>query len=124
MGSTPHVRVGRVYDQRSDADGLRVLVDRIWPRGLTKVAVDLDDWCKAIAPSTALRRWYVCDPERYDEFARRYRVELQEPERAEALARLRHHAEQRTVTLLTATKRPEISGAAVLVEILEGQPGR
>jgi uncharacterized protein YeaO (DUF488 family) len=114
--------VRRVYDERSEADGRRVLVDRIWPRGLTKAAADLDDWCKAIAPSTELRQWYAHDPDRYEEFARRYRLELEEPARAEALARLREQAEGHTVTLLTATKRPEISEAAVLVEILEGQP--
>ena len=124
MTSRPHVRIGRVYDERTEADGLRVLVDRMWPRGLTKAAADLDDWCRTVAPSTALRRWYAHDPERYGEFARRYRLEVEEPDRAEALARLREQAERRTVTLLTATKRPEISEAAVLVEILEGQTGR
>ncbi len=121
MTSSPHVRAGRVYDKRTAADGLRVLVDRMWPRGLTKAAADLDDWCKMVAPSTALRRWYAHDPERYDEFARRYRLEMEEPDRAKALARLREKVEGRTVTLLTATKRPEISEAAVLVEILEGR---
>lgn len=120
MTNRPNVRMGRVYDERTEADGLRVLVDRMWPRGLTKAAADLDDWCRTVAPSTALRRWYAHDPERYDEFARRYRVEMEEPERADALAQLRERTEGHTVTLLTATKRPEISEAAVLVEILEG----
>ncbi len=123
MASKLHVRAGRVYDERTEADGLRVLVDRMWPRGLTKAAADLDDWCKTVAPSTALRRWYAHDPERYDEFARRYRLEMEEPERAKALSQLREKAERHPVTLLTATTRPEISEAAVLVEILEGQPG-
>ena len=81
MTSRPHVRVGRVYDERTEADGLRVLVDRMWPRGLTKAAADLDDWCKTVAPSTELRHWYAHDPERYDEFARRYRLEMEEPTR-------------------------------------------
>lgn len=113
------VRVGRVYDERTKADGRRVLVDRMWPRGMTKAAADLDDWCKAVAPSTELRRWYAHDPGRFDEFGRRYRAEMDEPERAEALAQLRELAERHTVTLLTATKSPELSEAAVLAEILE-----
>ena len=117
------VRVGRVYDARTPDDGIRVLVDRIWPRGLTKAAADLDDWCKAIAPSTALRRWYAHDPERFEEFARRYRGELEEPDRAEALDRLQDLARGQTMTLLTATKNPEISEAAVLAQVLGGRPG-
>ncbi|MGZ4694395.1 MAG: DUF488 domain-containing protein, partial [Acidimicrobiales bacterium] len=79
MSSSPEVRVGRVYDERTRADGLRVLVDRLWPRGLTKATADLDDWCREVAPSTALRRWYAHDPERFDEFGRRYRAEMDEP---------------------------------------------
>jgi uncharacterized protein YeaO (DUF488 family) len=124
MTNQHEVRVGRVYDERTKADGRRVLVDRLWPRGLTKAAADLDDWCKSVAPSTGLRRWYAHDPERFDEFGHRYRAELEEPDRADALAQLREQAEHHTVTLLTATKRPELSEAAVLAETLEAQPGR
>ena len=112
------VRVGRVYDLPTRADGTRVLVDRIWPRGLSKEKAHLDDWCKPIAPSTELRKWYGHDPERYGEFARRYREELGEPERAEALRHLRELCEQHTLTLLTATRQVGISQAAVLAELL------
>jgi uncharacterized protein YeaO (DUF488 family) len=87
--STSKVRVRRVYDAPARGDGNRVLVDRIWPRGLTKEKANLDDWCKTIAPSTELRKWNHHDPERFTEFARRYQAELTEPERAEALAHLR-----------------------------------
>jgi uncharacterized protein YeaO (DUF488 family) len=113
------VKVGRPYDKRAHGDGLRVLVDRIWPRGLTKESADLDEWCKQVAPSTELRKWYGHDPERFEEFGRRYRSELKEPERAEALTHLRSLARRRVVTLLTASKAVEISEAVVLADVLQ-----
>jgi uncharacterized protein YeaO (DUF488 family) len=118
MARKPDVRVRRVYEQPSPEDGSRVLVDRIWPRGLTKGKADLGEWCKEVAPSTALRKWYDHDPARFQEFSRRYRAELEEPERAEALQRLRELAKDRTLTLLTAAKRADISEAVVLVDLL------
>jgi uncharacterized protein YeaO (DUF488 family) len=96
-----------------------VLVDRIWPRGVKKQKASLDEWCKQVAPSTELRTWYGHDPERFEEFTRRYREELTEPERAEALAHLHGLAETRTLTLLTASKAADISEAAVLVRLLK-----
>ena len=90
----------------------------IWPRGLTKAQAELSEWCKQVAPSTALRTWYGHDPERFEEFARRYREELTEPDRAEALAHLRELAAGGTLTLLTATRDPGISAAAVLRGLL------
>lgn len=116
--STHKVRVRRVYDDTARGDGNRVLVDRIWPRGVTKEKAELDEWCKTIAPSTELRKWYHHDPERFTEFTRRYREELTEPERAEALAHLRALARDRNLTLLTASKAVDISEAAVLAEML------
>jgi uncharacterized protein YeaO (DUF488 family) len=118
MAGTPRVRVRRVYDPPAPADGARILVDRVWPRGLRKDAAQLDEWCKQVAPSTQLRTWYAHDPARFAEFARRYRAELDDPERSAALAHLRELAEERPVTLLTATTRVEISQAAVLAELL------
>jgi len=112
------VRVRRVYEQPSPDDGVRLLVDRLWPRGLSKDAAHLDEWVKDVAPSDDLRRWYGHEPERFAEFRRRYVAELREPERAEALARLAEAASRRTVTLLTATKDAEHSQAAVLAEQL------
>ena len=93
MGNSHNVQVRRVYDIRLPGDGTRVLVDRIWPRGMTKERASLDEWCKQIAPSTELRKWYGHDPARFEEFTRRYSEELTEPERAEALAQLRGVAE-------------------------------
>ncbi|MGH8823871.1 MAG: DUF488 domain-containing protein [Jiangellaceae bacterium] len=116
--SNPDVRVRRVYDEPSDEDGRRVLVDRIWPRGLTKARADLGEWCKEVAPSTALRQWYGHDPAKFEEFSRRYRAELEEPGRADALRHLRDLAARDPLTLLTATKRPDISEAAVLADLL------
>ncbi|WP_174776935.1 DUF488 domain-containing protein [Cryobacterium algoritolerans] len=120
MVSKHQVKVGRAYDESARGDGQRVLVDRIWPRGLSKGEADFDEWCKQVAPSTELRKWYNHDPERYAEFGVRYRVELEEPERAEAVEHLRALARHGNLTLITATKQAEISEAAVLVELLKG----
>ena len=113
-----NVRVRRVYDEPDADDGTRVLVDRIWPRGMTKARAALDEWCKDVAPSTELRKWYDHDPARFEEFARRYQLELADPERAGALAHLRALASAGPVTLLTATKDPTISEASVLASML------
>jgi uncharacterized protein YeaO (DUF488 family) len=112
------VRVRRVYEEPEPEDGTRVLVDRIWPRGLTRAKAALDEWCKDVAPSDELRRWYGHDPGRFEEFGRRYRVELQGPRQAEALSHLRGLAKNRRLTLLTGTRQPEISEAAVLAALL------
>lgn len=112
------VRVRRVYDAPEASDGRRVLVDRLWPRGLSKEKAGLDDWCKQVAPSTELRKWYAHDPDKFEEFAERYRAELDDPERAEALDGLRKHAASGTLTLLTAARRSDISEATVLAEVL------
>jgi uncharacterized protein YeaO (DUF488 family) len=115
-----NVRVRRVYEDPDRDDGVRVLVDRIWPRGMTKARAALDEWCKDVAPSHELRTWYGHQPDRFEEFARRYRLELEDPRRAEALAHLRDLARGRPVTLLTATREPAISEAAVLAPLLAG----
>jgi uncharacterized protein YeaO (DUF488 family) len=120
MARRVEVRVGRAYESRTDQDGVRVLVDRLWPRGLSKERADLDEWCKDVAPSAALRRWYGHDPKRREEFARRYRAELTEESRVEALAHLKELAGRGTVTLLTATRHPELSEAVVLADLLTG----
>jgi len=113
-----NVRVRRVYAEPEADDGTRVLVDRIWPRGMTKARAALDEWCKDVAPSTELRKWYGHGPGRFEEFGRRYRLELEDPQRAGAVAHLRALARDGTVTLLTATKEPAISEAAVLASLL------
>ena len=121
VSRTTAVQVRRVY-QASPGPSVRVLVDRIWPRGMTKARANLDEWCKEIAPSTALRTWYGHDRGRFEEFASRYKAQLTQEGRAAALGHLRDLAAGRTLTLLTATKQVDISAAAVLAEVLQEQP--
>ena len=108
----------RVYEPVSADDGARVLVDRLWPRGLRKAAAHLDLWLKDVAPSPELRRWYGHEPDRFEEFARRYREELRAPAASAGLTRLQTLAARGHLTLLTATSSVELSQAAVLAAVL------
>jgi uncharacterized protein YeaO (DUF488 family) len=110
------IRVKRAYDPPGKDDGLRVLIDRLWPRGLSKGSLKLDAWVKHLSPSNELRKWYQHDPEKFAEFRRRYRAEL--ASQGEGLAELRAAVAGRTVTLLTATKELDLSHATVLRELL------
>ncbi|WP_030269376.1 DUF488 domain-containing protein [Streptomyces sp. NRRL B-24484] len=110
----------RLHDEPGPDEGTLVLVDRLWPRGLKKADAGFDEWLKTVAPSTELRRWYGHDPDRWTEFRRRYRAELAEPERAEALDHLRELAGRGPLTLLTASRQVEISHAAYLADRLNG----
>ena len=122
MSPRRSVLLRRVYDRDDRGEGHhRVLVDRLWPRGLTKVDAALDDWLKDVAPSTELRRWYGHDVERFEEFARRYRVELRRPPASIGMERLIDLVRAKTVTLLTATRDVEHSGAWVLWEHLNSR---
>ena len=112
-----NVDIARVYD-RPPPSRPRVLVDRLWPRGVAKQNAPVDVWLKQVAPSTDLRKWYGHDPDRFDEFARRYREELKSGEAAEALTRLRTDAEHEGLFLVTATRDVDRSGAAVLRDVL------
>ena len=114
------VQVRRIYDDPLPDDGARVLVDRVWPRGLAKERAALDEWCKDVAPSTELRKWYGHDPGLFEEFALRYRAELADSQHAPALTHVRDLARQNPVTLLTATRDLDISQAAVLAAVLRG----
>lgn len=118
MTARNEVRLRRIYDEKSQDDGARVLVDRLWPRGMSKSHAALDEWCKDVAPSAALRKWYGHDPERFEQFADRYRTELEGGEAAEALKHLRSLAAGKNLTILTATKDASIGEAAVLVDLL------
>jgi uncharacterized protein YeaO (DUF488 family) len=113
--------VRRIYDAPTPDDGSRILVDRLWPRGMSKSRAHLDEWCKQIAPSTELRTWYHHDAALYDEFARRYCAELQAPEASAALAHLKELASRGPLTLLTASAHPDVSQAAVLADLLTGR---
>lgn len=110
------MRVRRVYDEPSDDDGLRVLVDRLWPRGLTKERAAVDVWLRDVAPSTELRRWFHHEEPLFDEFARRYRAELAD---APALDRLRELvATHDVVTLLYGAQDRDHNQATVLRDLL------
>ncbi|MFA3839893.1 DUF488 domain-containing protein [Streptomyces aureus] len=117
--SEPYFRVRRVYDPPSSDDGIRVLVDRLWPRGVSKERADVQEWMKDVTPSSALRSWYHEDREsRFPEFERRYRDELAEPDRVELTDKLRALARTSTVTLVTSVKDIEHSHVPVLVRHL------
>lgn len=120
----PQLRVKRVYEEPDPAaDGVRVLVDRLWPRGVSKADAQLDEWDKDVAPSSELRKWYAHEPGRYEEFAERYRAELATPDGDFALRTLRARAgEHGTLTLLTATKDLEHGHVGVLVAALRELP--
>ncbi|NNM45085.1 DUF488 domain-containing protein [Knoellia koreensis] len=117
------VQVRRAYDPAEKSDGQRVLVDRLWPRGVSKEKADLTEWLKNVSPSTELRKWYEHDPAKWPEFQKRYRAELQDPERAQALDQLRAMAAKGPLTLITASKAADISEAAVLRDVLDGTSG-
>jgi uncharacterized protein YeaO (DUF488 family) len=114
------IRIKRVYETPAPDDGYRVLVDRLWPRGLKREDAHIDDWLKELAPSNDLRRWFGGEDARWPEFARRYREELASPEKAEGLADLRKRARGGTVTLLYAKRDTQENNATVLRDYLEG----
>jgi uncharacterized protein YeaO (DUF488 family) len=115
MSAKSRIRVARVYDETGPDDGQRVLVDRVWPRGVRKEDPRVGTWCKDLAPSKELREWYDHKPERFDEFASRYKAELRD---SPALEELRKLAKRGGVTLVTATRDVDISQAAVLAKLL------
>jgi uncharacterized protein YeaO (DUF488 family) len=110
------IAVKRAYDPPTESDGVRVLVDRLWPRGVTKAAAKIDRWMKDLAPSGELRKWFGHDPARWEEFRRRYHKEL--AGQADALAELRKLARGGTVTLVYAARDTEHNDAVVLKELL------
>jgi uncharacterized protein YeaO (DUF488 family) len=114
----PRIRLKRAYDPPSPEDGLRVLVDRLWPRGLRKADAAIDRWLKDIAPSTELRRWFGHDPGRWDEFRRRYRDEL--AAHPDLLDELRGLARAGVVTLVYSARDERHNDAVVLRDVLAG----
>ena len=115
------VRLKRVYEPAGPEDGTRVLVERLWPRGLSRAEAALDGWSKDLAPSPALRAWYGHEVARWPEFRRRYRAEL--AGHAAAVAALRERAQAGRLTLVFAARDPEHASAAVLREVLVGGAG-
>ena len=116
------VKIKRAYDKHSTADGTRILVDGLWPRGIKKEDLQISAWEKGIAPSPALRKWYGHDPEKWPEFRERYRQELEESPRKEALNQLRDLAEKGNLTLVFGARDAEHSNAAVIAEMIQAKP--
>jgi uncharacterized protein YeaO (DUF488 family) len=111
------IAIKRAYDAPSARDGLRILVDRLWPRGVSKTKLKLDAWPRDLAPSTALRKWYRHEPARFAEFRRRYTAEL--AKHKDQFDALRAMVKGHTATLITATREIDLSHAEVLREILQ-----
>lgn len=112
------LRVKRVYDTPEASDGRRILVDRLWPRGLSREKAAVDVWLKEVAPSNELRKWYEHDPEKWEEFRRRYFAELDANETA--VAELRREVGKGSATLLFGSKEAELNNAVALREYLNG----
>lgn len=113
------IRLKRVYDPAAPEDGARVLVDRLWPRGVSKERARLTAWMKDLGPSTELRKWFGHQPERWPEFRLRYLAELQQPQKQAMLEDLRRQAAAKTVTLLFGALDTERNEAVVIEEAVE-----
>jgi uncharacterized protein YeaO (DUF488 family) len=111
-----NVQLKRVYEAPEPADGYRVLIDRLWPRGVSRESAALDEWDRELAPSTSLRRWFAHDPSRFEEFRRRYIEELLD--QASRVAELRRRAREGTLTLVYSARDTEHNDAVVLAELL------
>ena len=111
------IKIKRAYDPVSSDDGKRILVDRLWPRGIKKDHAAIDEWVKDIAPSTELRKWYSHDPAKWGEFKKRYKIELKD--KIGIVDRLRQESKKRTITFLFSAKATELNNAVALKEFIE-----
>lgn len=117
------VGLTRAYEDPENGDGMRILVDRIWPRGVSKEALRIDEWIKDLAPSSELRRWFGHDPQKFPEFENRYREELSKGPAREAMERLRSLHAEHDLTLVYAAKDVDHNNAVVLAGILQEESG-
>lgn len=117
MRAPRELRIKRIYDAPASSDGFRLLVDRLWPRGISKERAKLDDWMPELAPSARLRKWFGHDPERWSEFQRRYRAELARNQ--SLIGSVRDRLQDERVTLLYAARDPEHNQAHVLKQFIE-----
>jgi len=116
------IRIKRAYEPPSKSDGARILIDGLWPRGVTKEKAEIAEWMKEIAVSAALRKWFSHDPAKWPEFRKRYRAEL--ARNPAAIARLREKARKETLTIVYGAKDEEHNNAVVLKELLEARSGK
>jgi uncharacterized protein YeaO (DUF488 family) len=118
------VRIKRVYDKRGRSDGVRILVDRLWPRGVTKGEARIDEWRKNLAPSSVLRKWFAHDPSKWEEFQSRYRNELESAGKMEELRILGERARREAITLVYAARDEERNNAVVIKNLIRSMaPG-
>ena len=110
------IKIKRIYEDAESGDGYRILIDRLWPRGVSKLDAKLDEWSKELAPSTELRKWFDHIPERFEEFKKRYLEELKTQEKE--LSRIHAMSKTKDITLLYAAKAEDINNAVVLRELL------
>jgi uncharacterized protein YeaO (DUF488 family) len=110
------IKIKRVYDPFEREDGKRILIDRLWPRGIKKEDLKMDEWLKEIAPSDKLRKWFSHDPKKYEEFKKRYAKELED--KSEILKRIKSESKKGTITILFSAKDTEHNNATVLKELL------
>ena len=122
MTKIKRIKLKRAYDEPSDKDGSRILVDRIWPRGISKDNIQIDDWLKDIAPSTKLRKWFGHDPEKWNEFKKRYFQEL--TNKQEIVDTIRNRMKNRHVTLVYSAKEQEFNNATALKEYIENHSNK
>ncbi|SEP71015.1 Uncharacterized conserved protein YeaO, DUF488 family [Virgibacillus subterraneus] len=117
------VQMKRIYEKVETSDGVRVLVDRVWPRGMSKEDAHLDHWMKEVGPSNDLRKWFGHDPDKYDAFKKKYKEELKNGDQQEELQKLKELTKQynKNLTLLFAAKDEQFNQARVLKEILDRQ---
>jgi uncharacterized protein YeaO (DUF488 family) len=116
----PTIQLKRAYDKAARGDGLRILVDRLWPRGIRKEELHLDAWAKTLAPSTELRKWFAHDPDRWPEFRKRYRAELRQIGATKLIRELiASHKRANTITLLYGAKDQEHNEAIILRDLFE-----
>lgn len=113
------IRIKRIYDSKKSDGSYRILVDRLWPRGIKKADLEFDEWNKEIAPSTELRKQFNHKPELFEEFTEKYLEELKDPDKAEELERIRKISENQSVTLLFGARDTEKNHAAVLQKLLK-----
>ncbi|RMH26907.1 MAG: DUF488 family protein [Planctomycetota bacterium] len=118
VSDTRGVQIKRAYDEPAASDGVRLLVDRLWPRGVSKERIKIDAWRKDLAPSAVLRKWFAHDPDKWAEFLKRYKAELRETGAWAALEDLAQRAKKERITLVYSARDPERNQAAALVSIL------
>jgi len=117
------IAIKRIYVPAEPTDGFRVLVDRLWPRGVARADTHLNDWMKSISPSNELRKWFDHQDDRWDEFVKRYQVELQMPSRTKCLEELRRMSQAGTVTLLYSARNEHQNNAVVIRDLLQSNRG-